>query len=68
MDPITLEPVVTPAMAPSGHVMGLATWRAILNETGVCPFTKNVLRMHQLVQLTSVNVHKYADRVIGWEG
>ena len=28
IDPITLEPVVTPAISPFGHVMGLATWKA----------------------------------------
>lgn len=27
MDPITLEPVVAPAISPSGHVMGSATWK-----------------------------------------
>ena len=27
IDPITLEPVVTPAISPYGHVMGLATWK-----------------------------------------
>ena len=32
LDPITLEPVVNPAISPFGHVMGLATWRAVLAE------------------------------------
>ena len=27
LDPITLEPVVTPAISPYGHVMGIATWK-----------------------------------------
>ena len=27
IDPITLQPVVTPAVSPLGHVMGLATWK-----------------------------------------
>jgi hypothetical protein len=27
LDPITLEPVVSPAISPYGHVMGAATWR-----------------------------------------
>jgi len=26
IDPVTLEPVVNPAISPYGHVMGLATW------------------------------------------
>lgn len=30
IDPITLEPVVTPAISPFGHVMGLATWKVEL--------------------------------------
>lgn len=30
IDPITLEPVVTPAISPHGHVMGLATWKVCL--------------------------------------
>ena len=28
LDPITLEPVVAPAISPYGHVMGMATWKA----------------------------------------
>jgi hypothetical protein len=28
IDPITLQPVVTPTISPLGHVMGLATWKA----------------------------------------
>ena len=27
IDPVTLEPVVTPAISPWGHVMGMATWK-----------------------------------------
>lgn len=27
VDPITLEPVVSPAISPYGHVMGAATWK-----------------------------------------
>lgn len=29
IDPITLETVVTPAISPFGHVMGMATWKVI---------------------------------------
>ena len=39
IDPITLEPVVNPAISPYGHVMGLATWRAVLAEQ-VCARAK----------------------------
>ena len=42
IDPITLEPVLNPALSPYGHVMGLATWRAVLAEHKRCPFTKQV--------------------------
>ena len=48
IDPITLEPVVTPAMSPWGHVMGAATWAAVLAEQGKCPFTQNPLRRDQV--------------------
>ncbi len=51
IDPITLEPVVTPAMSPAGHVMGLATWTAVLAEQGKCPFTQQPLRRDQVMQL-----------------
>lgn len=27
LDPVTLEPVVCPAISPHGHVMGAATWK-----------------------------------------
>ena len=27
IDPITLQPVVNPAVSPHGHVMGLQTWK-----------------------------------------
>ena len=27
IDPITLQPVVNPAISPHGHVMGLQTWK-----------------------------------------
>jgi len=33
IDPITLEPVVTPAISPYGHVMGLATWKVESHTT-----------------------------------
>ena len=48
LDPITLEPIVTPAISPAGHVMGLATWAAVLAEQGKCPFTQAPLRREQV--------------------
>ncbi|KAK9905576.1 hypothetical protein WJX75_002376 [Coccomyxa subellipsoidea] len=63
IDPITLEPVVTPAMSPAGHVMGLATWTAVLAEQGKCPFTQQPLRRDQITVLTKSNVDRFRDRL-----
>ncbi len=30
VDPITLQPVINPAISPHGHVMGLQTWKVRL--------------------------------------
>jgi len=59
--------VVVPAISPHGHVMGLATWRAVLLEDepkGRCPFTRLPLRPEQLVVLTKRNLARYADRIV----
>lgn len=63
IDPITLEVVINPAISPAGHVMGLATWRAVLAEHQRCPFTKSALRIDQLVVLTKCNVARYLSRI-----
>ena len=64
MDPITLEPVIRPAISPFGHVMGAATWKAVLAEQGVCPFTKKPLRWEQCRILTKANIDAYKDSII----
>ena len=64
MDPITLEPVIAPAISPYGHVMGSATWRAVLGASGVCPFTKKPLRWEQCKVLTKNNYDAYKDSII----
>jgi len=64
VDPITLEPVVAPAISPFGHVMGMATWRAVLSESQRCPFTKQPLRAEQLVALNRNNIERYRDKVV----
>lgn len=64
LDPITLEPVTCPAISPYGHVMGLATWKAVLGEQGRCPFTKQPLVAEQLTRLTHNNIERYRDRII----
>ncbi|KAF8065639.1 hypothetical protein HT031_003240 [Scenedesmus sp. PABB004] len=63
LDPVTLEPVVNPAISPAGHVMGLATWKAVLAESGRCPFTQAPLRADQLTVLSANNIDKYRDRI-----
>lgn len=64
IDPITLEPVVRPAISPYGHVMGMATWRAVLAGGGVCPFTKQPLNAEQCKILSKSNIDAYRDRII----
>jgi hypothetical protein len=64
LDPVTLEPVVNPAISPAGHVMGLATWKAVLAESGRCPFTKASLRADMLTVLTANNIDKYRGRIV----
>lgn len=64
MDPITLEPVIRPAISPYGHVMGAATWKAVLAEQGVCPFTKKPLRWEQCRVLTKANIEAFKDSII----
>ena len=63
-DPITLEPVVNPGISPYGHVMGMATWRAVLDEQGKCPFTKQELSMMKIKKLTKTNIEQYRAQII----
>ncbi|GMH41344.1 hypothetical protein BSKO_09254 [Bryopsis sp. KO-2023] len=64
IDPITLEPVVGPAISPYGHVMGMATWKAVLSDQRRCPFTKQPLSWEQCTMLTQTNIDKYHDRIV----
>jgi len=64
IDPITLEPVIRPAISPFGHVMGAATWKAVLAESGMCPFTKKPLSWEQCRILTVHNIEAYRDKII----
>ncbi|KAK9835596.1 hypothetical protein WJX74_003803 [Apatococcus lobatus] len=63
IDPITLDPVIAPAISPYGHVMGIATWKAVLAEHQHCPFTKNPLSWEQCKVLTKHNIDRYQDRI-----
>lgn len=64
LDPITLEPIVRPAMSPYGHVMGLATWNAVIAEQGKCPFTQQPVRREQVILLTDANIERHRDSII----
>lgn len=64
LDPITLEPIVRPAMSPYGHVMGLATWNAVIAEQGKCPFTQQPVRREQIILLTHANIERHRDSII----
>ena len=64
LDPITLEPIVRPAMSPYGHVMGLATWIAVIAEQGKCPFTQQPVRREQIILLTHANIERHRDSII----
>ena len=64
IDLLTMQPVVTPAISPYGHVLGIATWRAWLSENRVCPFTRNPLSVEQCTILTKNNIEKYRDKIM----
>lgn len=64
IDPITLEPVDNPAISPYGHVMGMATWRAVLDEQGKCPFTKQELSIMNIKKLTKTNIDQYRHKIV----
>ena len=63
IDNITMQPVVTPAISPYGHVVGIATWRACLSENRICPFTRNPLTIEQCTILTKNNIGRYRGRI-----
>lgn len=48
----------------SGHVMGMATWMAVLSENSKCPFTKQPLNRDQIKALLPTNIEIYRDRII----
>lgn len=61
MDPITLQPVVVPAVSPYGHVAGYYSWTKALKESGQCPFTKQPLTIERITKLTKLNYHLFKD-------
>jgi hypothetical protein len=44
--------------------MGMATWRAVLQEHKRCPFTKQPLAPGQLVALNKNNIERFRDRIV----
>ncbi|KAJ1929439.1 hypothetical protein IWQ60_001186 [Tieghemiomyces parasiticus] len=66
-DPITLDPVVKPAISPYGHVMGYDNWVRCLttgDNRNTCPLTKKPLSKRDLVVLTHDNIEEYRDRIV----
>lgn len=55
--------MVNPAISPYGHVMGAATWKAVLREQGKCPFTQKALKWEQITVLTKNNIERFRDRI-----
>ncbi|KAJ3273008.1 hypothetical protein HDV01_004914 [Terramyces sp. JEL0728] len=67
IDPITLQPIIKPAMSPYGHVMGYDTWLRCLSskeQKNICPMTKNPLTKRELVILTFENIDEYRDKIV----
>ena len=46
-----------------GYVMGLATWKAVLQDCQRCPFTKRPVTVEQLTVLTMNNIARFRDRI-----
>jgi len=64
-DPITLEAIRNPAISPYGHVMGFATWQAVLKEqNNKCPFTQAPLAIERIKKLTKSNIELYRDSIV----
>jgi len=53
IDPITLEPVVTPAISPFGHVMGLATWKVGFHNLSRKLFSNPTISWYGVCHLNS---------------
>ncbi|KAJ2080878.1 hypothetical protein H4R24_002752 [Coemansia sp. RSA 988] len=70
VDPITLEPVIKPAISPYGHVMGYNSWVRCLifppegSQRNICPLTKKPLSKRDLVILTYDNIELFRDKIV----
>lgn len=45
---LAVQTMTRPAVSPFGHVLGMATWVAVLADGGRCPFTQSPLRREQV--------------------
>jgi hypothetical protein len=66
IDPITMAPVVCPALSPFGHVLGYDTWCKVLREEpkNTCPFTKKPLTRRDLIKLTTENFEELKSKLL----
>ncbi|KAK9799422.1 hypothetical protein WJX73_008139 [Symbiochloris irregularis] len=64
LDPITLQAMRRPAVSPWGHVLGMATWAAVLADSHRCPFTQQPLQREQVILLTHNNIGRFQSRLI----
>jgi len=59
MDVITMDRIISPAISPSGQVMGMASWVKCLKEYGRCPITFHKVHPEDLQLLTYTNFPKF---------
>ena len=62
MDVITMDRIISPAISPGGHVMGMASWVKCLKEYGRCPITFHKVHPEDLQLLTFTNFPKFNDK------
>lgn len=63
IDPITLDPMVNPAISPDGFIMNWTSWVGSLEGKNLCPFTQKPLTLQQLVRLTPENASEYQEEI-----
>eukprot|EP00033_Pygsuia_biforma_P003848 GCRY01004216.1.p1 GENE.GCRY01004216.1~~GCRY01004216.1.p1 ORF type:complete len:476 (-),score=70.01 GCRY01004216.1:14-1441(-) len=63
MDPITMDEIEVPALAPSGYVMDYSSWLQCLENDAVCPFTKTPIIKDELVILTLKNIDEFRSQI-----
>jgi hypothetical protein len=66
IDPITLAPVVFPAISPYGHVAERNSWSRWLSLHKMCPITRKPLSKREIVVLTPDNIDLYRDKIVNY--